>query len=324
VSTPLPAVALDPLELAWAAGFFDGEGSTIVHRDESRPGYLRLELRVPQSGHGAGVPSALARFRNAVGDMGTIVGPDKRDIYNWVPGGRLEVIAVVAILWTHLGPVKRRQANEAIKAFLAQYEVTDIVPRAGRHERKVFELLASWSESSQDPRQIDLAWAAGFMDGEGCFGLARANKRKRGPDWYRVRASVTQHGAPAVIPEVLLRLHRVLGGLGRIERHGDIDDFKWLVEGDADVAKVLRTLEPYLGALKSEEARKALEAFRAQPRLKGSATQCVRGHEYSYAVTRGGRVRRICRPCARILERRARARRGVAPRPFKDHARRYT
>jgi hypothetical protein len=163
-----------------------------------------------------------------------------------------------------------------------------------------------------------------IVDGEGCFGMARANKRKRGPDWYRVRASVTQHGEPGVVPEVLLRFHRVLGGLGRIERHGEIDDFKWLVEGDANVAQVLRTLEPYLGALKSEEARKALETFRAQPRLKGSATHCVRGHEYSYAATRGGRVRRICRPCARILERRARAKRGIAPRRFKDHARRYT
>jgi hypothetical protein len=301
-----PVAALDPAKLAWAAGFFDGEGSTIVHTDVSKPGYLRLEARVPQSGHGAGVPAALVRFQSAVGGLGSIVGPEKDDIYKWVSRGRLDALALVAFLWSHLGPVKRRQANEAMRAVVGQYETSTFIPRTGRHDRRIFELLSSFSESSPDPAQQDLAWAAGFMDAEGCFGTARAGARKRGPDWYRVRASASQHGAPGIIPEVLIRLQRVLGGMGRIERHGEIDDFKWVAEGDANVASVVRTLEPYLGALKLEEARKALETFRAQTRLKGNATHCVRGHEYSYTATRGGRVRRICRPCARILNRRAR------------------
>lgn len=42
-----------------------------------------------------------------------------------------------------------------------------------------------------------------------------------------------------MIPEVLDRLRRALGHIGKIERHGDLDDFKWLVEGDAAVQKVL-------------------------------------------------------------------------------------
>lgn len=319
-----PAVILDRVELAWASGFFDGEGSTIVHTDESKPGYLRLEVRVPQSGQGAGVPAALVRFQSAVGGMGSIVGPEKDDIYKWVSRGRLEAIAVVAFLWSHLGPVKRCQANEAIRAFLGQYGVSAIIPRTGRHERRVFELLGSFSESSPNPQQLDLAWAAGFMDGEGCFGTARAAARKHGPDWYRVRASATQHGAPGLVPEVLLRLQGVLSGIGRIERHGEIDDFKWVAEGDSNVERVLGSLEPFLGALKMMQARKALEKFRAQPRLKGDAAKCIRGHEYSYTAKRGARIRRICRPCARILERRARAKRGIAPRRFKNPAQRYT
>ena len=322
--TTLPAVVLDRAELAWAAGFFDGEGSTIVHTDKSRPGYLRLEVRVPQSGQGAVEPAVLLRFQTAAGGLGKIVGPEKDNIYKWVSRGRLESIAVVALLWTHIGPVKRRQANEAIKTFLAQYELSAISPRAGHHECRVFELLGSLVESPGDSRQLDLAWAAGFMDGEGSFGTARANKRVRGPNWYRVRASATQHGEPGVVPEVLLRVQRVLGSLGRIERHGDIDDFKWVAEGDANVEMVLRMLEPYLGAVKVAQARRALEIFRAQPRLKGTATHCVRGHEYSYTAMRGGRLRRICKPCARILEQRSRAKQGIAPRCFKDPARRYT
>lgn len=316
------AAVLDRADLAWAAGFFDGEGSTMVHRDESRPGYLRLEVAVPQSGHGGGVPAVLVRFQKAVGGVCRIVGPEGRDMYKCVSSGRLEAMAIVAFLWNQLGDVKRRQANDAIKSFLAQYESTYLVARTGRHADRVFELLSPSTEHSMDTQQLERAWAAGFMDGEGCFGTARAGKRVRGPDWYRVRASATQHGAPHVVPKVLLRLQRLLGG--RIECHGEIDDFKWVAEGDGLVEKILGMLQPFLGEIKMSDARNALAAFRAQVRLKGDATHCVRGHEYSFTAMRGGRMRRICNACARLQDRRERARQGIAPRAFTNVARRYT
>jgi hypothetical protein len=317
-----PAVVLDRAELAWAAGFFDGEGSTIVHTDKSRPGYLRLEVVVPQSGHGRGIPLVLVRFQQAVGGLCRIVGPEGRDIYKCVSGGRLEAMAIVALLWSQLGQVKRRQANEAIKTFVAQYESADFVARLGRHAGRVFELARALTEQGPDILQLDLAWAAGFMDGEGCFGIARAGKRAHGPDWYRVRASATQHGAPRVVPAVLLRLQQLLGG--RIECHGEIDDFKWVAEGDINVERVFRLLEPFLGEIKSAEANRALAAFRAQVRLKGNATHCRRGHEYTYMSMRGGRMRRNCNPCARLADRRKRAKQGIPPRAFTDISRRYT
>ena len=40
---------IDPLELAWAAGFFDGEGTTMARSTSDRPGYRQLNLTVPQS-----------------------------------------------------------------------------------------------------------------------------------------------------------------------------------------------------------------------------------------------------------------------------------
>ncbi len=319
-----PAAVLDQAELAWAAGFFDGEGSTMVHLDDSRPGYVRLEAAVPQSGRGSGIPATLVRFQTAVGGIGRIVGPDERDIYKWVSQGRLEALATQALLWKQLGGVKRHQANVAIKHFMAQYDSPDLVARTGRHERRVFELVRGAIPRANDPIQVERAWAAGFFDGEGCFGIARAGKRVRGPDWYRVRASATQHGEPGIVPEVLLRLQRALGGLGRIERHGEIDDFKWVAEGDLVVETVLHALEPFLGDLKIAAGLQALAAFRAQVRLKGDANHCVPGHEYSYTTMRGGLVRRICNPCARIYGRRSRAKEGVSQRPFKDVSRRYT
>ncbi len=320
MATPNPA--LSQADLAWAAGLFDGEGCTIVHSDASRPGYLRLEIIVAQAGR-RGVPAVLLRFQSAVGQLSRIVGPERREMYKCISRGRLEAMAIVALLWPYLGEVKRLQANHAIKEFLAQYASGQMPARTGRHARRVFEVLQRTIEPASDSGEIERAWAAGFLDGEGCFGLARSGRRVRGPDWYRLRASATQHGRPHVAPEVLLRLRRALGDLGRIECHGEIDDFKWVAEGDANVEKVLTSVGAFLGEAKTADAHEALAAFRAQVRLKGDAMRCVRGHKYSYKAMRGGRMRRICIPCARINGRRARAKHGVAPRQFKDATRRY-
>jgi len=316
-------MVLDRTELAWAAGFFDGEGSTMVHTNELRPGYLRLEVVVPQVGHD-GLPAVLLRFQRAVGGLGRIGGPERDDLYECRSSMRLEALAIVALLWNDLGAVKRRQANEAIKAFLNQYESRTVEARGGRHVSRVFEVVETRLSEPSDSVQLELAWAAGFLDAEGCFGLAKGNKRVRGTQWYRIRASATQHGQPAVIPDVLHRLQRALRGIGRIERHGDEDDFKWLVEGDTDVQIVFEAVSPFLSEVKTAQAERALQAFRAQTRLKGNATHCVRGHEYSYTALRGGRVRRICNACARLQDRRERARQGIAPRAFKNISRRYT
>jgi len=321
MATRTPAV--ERVHLAWAAGFFDGEGSTMVHADESRPGYFRLEVAVPQADHD-GVPAVLLRFQDAMGGLGRIVGPDADDLYKWTSRGRLEAMAVVALIWDYLGPVKRTQANNAMKRFLGQYESTPGLARSGRYVRAVLSVLDRRLGDPIDPRQLELAWAAGFLDGEGCFGRVRSNARVRGPRWYRVRASATQHGAPGVVPDVLERLRSALGGMGRIERHSGVDAFKWVAEGDKQVEMVVDLLAPFLGERKVAQARHALGAFRAQTRLKGDSVRCVRGHEYSYTALRGGRMKRICRSCDRINERRKRAREGIPPRAFKNDARRYT
>jgi hypothetical protein len=143
------------------------------------------------------------------------------------------------------------------------------------------------------------------------------------PAWFRVRVSASQHGRVGEPAEVLLRLKRLLG-LGRIERHGEPDDFKWVAEGARDVASVLAVVSPYLGASKRADATRALSAFNAQPRERGDRDHCVRGHAYTYVKTPDGRVKKVCRVCTRLLDRRGRARLGIAPRKFKDLTRRYT
>lgn len=313
---------IDRLAVAWAAGFFDGEGSTYVHHDSSRQGYLRIELSLPQKG-AASVPEALSRFRRAMCEMGRFGGPDETSLYWWRTRGRLEAFAALALLWNDLGAVKREQANRAIREVLDHHERRAFVSRGGHHQREVEDIIASvlpieWTATPE----TDRAWAAGFLDGEGCFGLARGGSRQRGPDWYRVRASAAQHGLPGTPPEVLVRLQRVLGG--RIERHGEPDDFKWVAEGGSLVEQVLERVGAHLGAVKRADAQRALAAFKAQVRLKGDGERCVRGHLYTYIALRDCRLRKVCLECARILGRRARARHGIAPRQFRNEARGYT
>lgn len=98
------------IELAWAAGFFDGEGCF------SRSNY-RVRVIIQQS-H----PEVLQRFADAVG-FGKVHGPRTRsDSFTQKPfwtycvnGPKAEKIA--DLLWPYLGSVKKEQ-------FLRQKELT--------------------------------------------------------------------------------------------------------------------------------------------------------------------------------------------------------
>jgi len=312
---------VDPLALAWAAGFFDGEGSTFASERVDRPGYLRLEMTVPQCGH-TGMPEALLRFQAAVLGLGSITGPDDDDMYFWRAGGFSEAQAAVALVWSELGCVKRAQATKAMLAVQQQYDSGAYAARGPRRRRSPHSDHTVLPSLCLTREELDLAWAAGFLDGEGHFGLPRAGARKNAPDWHRIRASATQNGAPGAPPEVLFKLQRLFGG--KIERHGEPDDFRWLVEGVQSVEYVFLRVRPWLGTVKQEQARSVIHRFVSQTRIRGDAARCVRGHAYSriYMSTTG--PKRRCNTCERIVGRSKRAAQGIEPRQFKNAARRYT
>jgi hypothetical protein len=171
-----------------------------------------------------------------------------------------------------------------------------------------------------DGESVDLAWAAGFIDAEGHFGLPRNVPRKTAPTWRRIRASAPQHSSTAGPAEVLLKMQRILGG--RLERHGDPDDFRWLVEGER-VETVITRIQAWLGTIKQEQARRALDEYRAQVRLHGNGERCARGHPYDRVYQSSTGPKKRCNSCARLLSRRKRAAKGIKPRQFKNVARRY-
>lgn len=169
---------------------------------------------------------------------------------------------------------------------------------------------------------VERAWAAGLFDAEGWIGLKRSQPRRDGTVRRRVRASVSQHGRPGVSAQVLIRLAETVG-VGRIERHGQTDDFKWVCERLADVCRAIDVIRPWLGSRKREQADDAMRRFHAQPRVRGNSERCGRGHLYDAHRPKAGRLRRVCNACARFRDRAKRAREGVAPRRFTSVARRY-
>jgi hypothetical protein len=111
---------VDREALAWAAGFFDGEGC-FFHGVRKRYGnskggpYHRTETRMTQA-H----PAVLERFREVVG-LGQVYGPyakqGPRDRPQWqyVAYGWRQTQAIIALLWPWIGEVKRLQAKNVLR-----------------------------------------------------------------------------------------------------------------------------------------------------------------------------------------------------------------
>jgi hypothetical protein len=93
-------MSIPETEIAWAAGFFDGEGHVGEH------------------GHGIVINIAqkqlepLYRFRKAVGCR-AMIGHHANDAWQINIGGLREVVAVLDTLWPYLCEPKRQQALRA-------------------------------------------------------------------------------------------------------------------------------------------------------------------------------------------------------------------
>jgi hypothetical protein len=102
-------------ELAWAAGFFDGEGYVGVRRD-NRPGRnLTLQIGIEQVD-----PRPLMRFRSAVGLESPVYArptrraPKRQVIHRLVMGHR-DTVTTMQLLWPYLSGPKREQFLRAVK-----------------------------------------------------------------------------------------------------------------------------------------------------------------------------------------------------------------
>lgn len=100
----------DQCERAWAAGFFDAEGSTSADRGTR---HVRVHLSLTQAGDS--VPPELERFGRAVNVQKRIYGPFRSRLYHWTISDHAAVIAVGSRLWPWLGERKRAQFSRALE-----------------------------------------------------------------------------------------------------------------------------------------------------------------------------------------------------------------
>jgi hypothetical protein len=183
--------------------------------------------------------------------------------------------------------------------------------RRGRSSRREAGLFGSRSKELEKPtpsiRKVissrDIAWVAGFLEGEGCF--------SSNPNRRRLRITANQ-----VDYEPLTRLLAVCGG-SVIYRHratvpGEGHIYIWEV-GANRAAGIMLTIYSLMSRRRQGQIRKALEpwmALKVQNRYK---THCKHGHEFAtqawHYTTPSGKVERICLPCRRVTARQNMARR---------------
>jgi hypothetical protein len=206
---------MDRHELAWAAGFFDGEGWA----NRSRRG---VQSRINQSDND-GVPNVLVRFKRIVG-CGRIHGPvredGRQDLYYWDVSSRSDVEALTDAIWPWLGDVKRAEFRVALSR----------VPTVVEEDL---------------PRSELLAWAGGLYDGEGSASLS---PHRTHAGHFSPEVALTQSGTAC--PQVLERLRDIVG-CGRIygpytQEGATLPVFRWKAAALSDVEYslyVLRTLD---------------------------------------------------------------------------------
>jgi hypothetical protein len=121
-------------ELAWAGGFFDGEGSTCLDKHRSHSGYVVPVLYVPQSAD-VGIAPELLRLKDAVGLW--------NDLRNSRIEAATEALSSLAglyrregpprlhLLWPFIGQVKRLQARRALATVDGQLDLSRGDPAFG-------------------------------------------------------------------------------------------------------------------------------------------------------------------------------------------------
>ena len=303
---------MDRHELAWAAGFFDGEGwANAVAQTGRRT--RQPHAQINQAGPD-GMPAVLVKFRRCVG-VGRLRGPSikegKQDLYWWEATSRPDVERVADLIGPWLCPAKRAEFERALGRSLAP---------------------AIWPATGVE----ELAWAGGFFDGEGSTYL---EKHRTHAGHFVPRLYVPQSSEVGIAPE-LIRLKSALGDIGAISgvrpgRGNWKPHRRWRVCSLAAVQLGLHLLWPFIGEVKRSQAQLVMQVIHSQPDLPrgnpafgvAGARYCLNGHDKWNARVRPFKGRgknqedpnlhlRQCLACVRID---ARARRALRVKKDRRH-----
>lgn len=257
-----------PEAVAWAAGFFDGDGCFTVKNHEGR---LHLVASITQSPERPGTaPAVLMRFRSVVG-QGEIGGPDPANrAFYWQTSATERSSQVFAVLRPWLSHQKVCQFRSVLDGVVASQRKRrrPIGPRSVAYRAAMARLEAIHAGATmrrdEPPRErsTELAWAAGFFDAEG----STYNRRSMdlNGDVLKIAAKVGQSSEDGTIAKVLLRFRDAVGlGYfnGPYRDRGRLPHYVWQVAAYADVVRLHEALDEWLGPVKREQADAALDAF---------------------------------------------------------------
>lgn len=108
--------------------------------------------------------------------------------------------------------------------------------------------MSSIRRQLDDLNRVELAWAAGFFDGEGWFSV---------PD----RGQSLELGVGQKMQPALERFQAAVG-VGRIYRERNNTFFSWRATNAADQYRTIRLLWPYMTEPKKAQGRDALQRLR--------------------------------------------------------------
>lgn len=114
----------------------------------------------------------------------------------------------------------------------------------------------------------ELAWAAGFFDGEGYIGIAHQH--------WEGRCRLQAHAHVSQTDRRPLNRFKRAVGFGKIRERPDIQkkhpnwrrQWRWDISSIAEVKKLVQLLRPFLSAPKREQARKALQKWRGRENFR--------------------------------------------------------
>ena len=146
---------------------------------------------------------------------------------------------------------------------------------------------------------LEVAWAAGIFEGEGCMSLTYSKTVPHAARRVRLQVGMTDR-------DIIERLHYIWPGVPMVARNshpnypGAKMMFMWRVNKCAEVERILHAMLPWLGERRSQRANELLAAIAAMPPAGTSGkTHCKNGHaltpENLAQRERGYRRCQICR-----------------------------
>lgn len=121
-------------DLAWAAGYFDGEGSSFLKKN-GKFNNKNLAISIAQND-----PETLKKFFGIV-QKGKLY---EYRVWQWKTTNFADSQFVIGLLWPWLGSIKKQQYSDACKKYLESRKITQV-------HRKV-RVCGTWSKYSKGCR----------------------------------------------------------------------------------------------------------------------------------------------------------------------------